>query len=190
MQNGYFKWLCLTFAVVCSLAALWMLNDVRVKVSNRTEKLPELIENSRKTTATLKELSQDIKDLRELAGAATGTRDASLVRYASEVLNLIEKEGKGSVIYAGQRDGASGKILGLAKRLTGSDDTKTPAEEWARGARKEALYLVFVCNSKKEILERLCRSTLSEPLIIETADGKSQTLHEWLTAHEALNQSP
>lgn len=188
-NNNVFRWVCFGFAAVCTVAALWMLNDVRTKVNTRTEKLPELIENSRQATATLKELSQDIKDLRTLAGAATGNRDASFVRYATDVLTLIESEGKDCKILHGKSENTTGKVLNGVKKLVKGEDTPVPVEEWLRSARKEAVYRVFMAKSKQQLLHDLCTTTLGEPFLIENKEGQVQPLEEWVKErHEPSRQ--
>ncbi|HEX3149641.1 MAG TPA: hypothetical protein VHR66_16315, partial [Gemmataceae bacterium] len=173
-----FKWICLGVAVVFLGFIGWVAYDIRndihrsaetvqksgqavnehlpaiVQKSHEvsavvTENLPTIVEKTRTTTDTLAELSEDVKQLKELAGLTGGTRDQNLVAYAESVLNLIDQ---------------SGGTIGLKKTLGGSGlKNQVPAKEWVVGARKEAVFLTLVVKSSAASHDdfRIDRSQLS-----------------------------
>ena len=168
-----YKHICLGFACVVVLVFGWMLNDFRrdLKQSARTlnEKLPVILENTKSSTETLKDLSKDIRALRDLAGVSNETRDRSLVTYADELLDLVE---------------ASGAEIGLKKKLIGSGLKEVvPADEWTTGARKEALWLSFRAKSKRELLERMTKNRFGSDWYIVVGDESPQKLADWLREH-------
>jgi hypothetical protein len=65
-----------------------------------------------------------------------------------------------------------------------------PVEEWAAGARKEAILLVFVEKKKADILKRLCQTAvLHSDFYIQLPDQAPQRLEDWLKANHAESKS-
>src|SRR4051812_11201434 len=140
-----FKWICLGVAMFFLVLLSWMVNDLRlqarhsgevVKETGRTinQHLPDIVEKTRTTAETLAELSEDLRQLKELAGVAHTVRDKNLVSYATSLLDTVE---------------ASGGQIGVKKMLGGSGlKNLVPAKEWVVSARKEALVLAVLVRSK------------------------------------------
>jgi hypothetical protein len=201
-----FKWICLGVAVVFLAFIGWAAYDIRcdirrsaetVQASSRTvtehlpaiveqsqqvsavvtENLPTIVEKTRTTTDTLAELSEDVKQLKELAGLTGGTRDQNLVAYADSVLNLIDQ---------------SGGSIGLKKTLGGSGlKNVVPAMEWVVGARKEAVFLTLVVRSKKEFVTRLAKNKFGFSWYIQIGNREPITLMDWLKEnHPATKELP
>src|SRR5262245_59165225 len=156
-----FKWCCLAVAIVFLAVVVWILNDVRLEVRRSSEivrssgqtvnehlpamvdktkkatdtvaeHLPEMVEKARTTTETLADLAADIRQLKQLAGISSATRDKNLVAYADSVLDLLE---------------ASGGVIGLKKQLGGKGLKNTvPAAEWAAATRKEAVVQIALAG--------------------------------------------
>jgi hypothetical protein len=198
-----FKWVCLTVVVIFLAAAGWMINDVRLEVRRSTqvlqttgqtvneqlpavvekvqisadvisEKLPEIVERIGKSTETLAELSEDIRQLKELAGVSNAARDKTLVAYADSVLDTI--------------DSANGTI-GLKKTFGSGLKNSVPAKEWVVGARKEALYLTVVARSKKELVTRLAENKFGSSWYIQIGGKDPVALFDWLKAnHPATSE--
>jgi hypothetical protein len=198
-----FKWLCLAVAVIFLVVLGWMVNDIRLQVrqssqmvqdTGRTvnehlpiiveksrastdlvaEHLPTIVEKTCATTETLAELTEDIRQLKELLGVAHTARDQNLVAYADSVLKSIE---------------ASGGTMGLKKSLGGSGlKHPVPAREWAVGARKEAVYLTVVAKSKKELVTRLANNWLGSPWYIQVEGKDPVKLLDWLKLHHAATE--
>jgi hypothetical protein len=185
-----FKWSCFALAVVALLGFAWMLNDVRMEIKRTNqqvnERLPEIIARVDQTTATVNqhlprivnraettaetfaEISEDLKQLKELAGLVNSPRDKNLVSYATSILQLIE---------------AQDAVIGTRK-LTGKGlSSPVPAREWAAGARKESLFLTAVVRSRGEYLNRLCTSLLRRTWYIQFDDQDPVPLKEWLKAN-------
>jgi hypothetical protein len=193
-----FKWICLAVAVVFLAVLAWLVNDLRLEIrrssqivqtagqtineqlptivdkTRRTtdtlaEQLPEIVDKTRATTETLAELAEDIRQLKELAGVSTQARDKSLVAYANSVLDSIE---------------ASGGTIGLKKGF-GAKGLKNPvpAREWVVGARKEAVLLTILANSKAEFTTRLTRNKFHSPWYIQIGDQEPVPLLDWLKTH-------
>jgi hypothetical protein len=198
-----FKWACLAVACVFLGLLAWLANDLRLEVHQSAqivrdtgatineslpaivdktrkstdtlaEHLPEIVEKTRTTTETLAELAEDIRQLKELAGVSTPARDKNLIAYATSVLDFID---------------ASGGTIGLKKTLGSGLKSPVPAREWAVGARKEALLLTVLSNSKKEFLTRLTRNKFRFPWYIQFGEKEPVTLLDWLkTNHPATKE--
>src|SRR5688500_5378531 len=153
------KWIYLGLAVAFCAALLLMLNDLRLQVRRGAEtvnsQLPEILDKTRKTADTMAVLSDDIRQLRDLAGAPDGVRDATLAAYADDLLDAVE---------------ASGATIGLKPKLIGTELKETlPAREWVADARKEALWLTFRASSREEFLDRLCKNKFGSDWYIQPA---------------------
>jgi hypothetical protein len=175
------KWFYPLLAVLIAAAALLMLNDLRVQARRSTEtinaKLPEILDKTRRTADTLAVLSDDIKKLRTLAGAAdTVGRDPALVDYATAVLDKIATV-----------DG----VVGLMPKLIGSDlkDTQ-PAKEWVVDARKEAVLLVFRATSRDELLDRLTQNKFGSDWYLQPKGEKPVPLKEWVKQNVPTPDAP
>lgn len=148
----------------------WMLNDLRLELKRSAQTvnrdLPVILNNTRRSTETLAEVSRDIKDLRNLAGVENAPRDETLVTYADSVLDLVES----------QREAVVGKEKLIGKAL----DDPLPAAEWVAGARKEAVWLTFRAKSKRELLDRLTESTFGSPWKIQIGKAEPVPLRDWL----------
>jgi hypothetical protein len=193
-----FKWVALALGALFLAVLAWMVNDARLEIrrsvqlledTTRTvnehlpaildktrktsdlaaEHLPEIMAKARKTADTLAELAEDIRQLKELAGATSTVRDQNLVAYADGVLKAVE---------------SSGGTIGLKKTLGGRGlKNPLPAREWASGARKEALFLTVVARSKKELVTRLGKNFLGAHWYIQVGDAEPVTLLDWLAAN-------
>lgn len=198
-----FKWCCLAVAVVFLVLVSWMLNDMRLEVRrssqivhtsgqtvnehlpaivDRTkqatetvvENLPEMVEKARTTTETLAELSADIRQLKELAGISSATRDKNLVAYADSVLDHLE---------------ASGGVIGLKKQLGGKGlKNMTPASEWVTATRKEAVVQIALAGSKQDLLKRLANNKFGSPWYIQWEGKEPVTVLDWLKANHAATR--
>ncbi|MCA9116394.1 MAG: hypothetical protein KDA79_15015 [Planctomycetaceae bacterium] len=151
----------------------WMLNDLRLALRESTamlqDSLPQILENTRQSTETLASLSDDLKQLRDLAGSSTVPRDRSLVRFADGILDRVEQ---------------SGGQIGVNKLIGSGLKNVVPAAEWVTGARKEALWLTFRARSRRELLDRLCHSGFGSPWQIQFDEDKPQPLEDWLAAQD------
>lgn len=171
-----FRWLCLALATIATVAVVWLVNDVRRELRRVTEtvntQLPEILEKTRRSTETLAELSADIKQLRDLAGA-TAPRDQSLVVYADRVLDAIA---------------ASGGVIGTEKLIGKALKDPEPAGQWVVGARREALLLTLRAKSRQQLLDGLCKTKFGGIWYIQIADGQTQSLMDWTRANVADTQ--
>ncbi len=164
-----FKWVALGAAVVAVVILGWMVNDLRVQAKRATvtvnEKLPEILEKTQKSAETLAVLSDDIRQLRDLAGASD-VRDRSLAGYADSILDAVESSG-----------GAIG-----TKGLLGGDKLKDPqaAAEWAAVARKEAVWLTFRAKSRGDLLARLTQTKFGSEWQIQVGAEPPATLRDWI----------
>jgi hypothetical protein len=155
--------------VVALVLVVILLFDLRTefKRTGRTvnQHLPEILAKTQTSTDTLAKLSEDIRQLRDLAGA-TGPRDATLARYADDLLDRVES--------------ATDARIGVEAIIgKGLKDTQ-PAEEWTVEARKEALYLTFAAKSREELLERLTKNKFGRDWLIQEGQSGPVRLREWL----------
>ncbi len=169
-----FAWACLALAVLTIGITGWMVNDLRVAVKSNIQRLdehlPEILANTKRSSETLAVLSDDIKQLRDLAGVSNGTRDRSLVVFADSLLDELQ-ESKGKV-------GLKPKLFGKALK-----DTEL-ASDWVVQARKEALWLSFRSKSKTELIERLCKNKFGSDWYTQEGEGDPELLMDWFRAKE------
>ena len=166
------QWVYHALAIVALVVLIFLLNDLR-RAFHRTgdtvnEHLPEILEKTRTSTETLARLSEDIRQLRDLAGA-TGPRDATLAKYADELLDRVEA--------------AADARIGVEAIIGSSLKDARPAKEWTAEARKEAVYLAFAAASREELLTRLTQTKFGRDwLIQESPSAAPVKLSDWLKA--------
>jgi hypothetical protein len=168
-----FKWACLAVAVLFCAFLGWIAYDIRSQLTRSgqtvNEHLPAIVEKTHKTTETLAELSEDVRQLKELAGMTSSARDQNLVSYANSALAQIE---------------SSGGVIGLKKALGGKGlKDQLPAKEWGVGARKEAVLLTALAKSKKELATRLAKNKFGSDWMIQIGDQEPVPLLNWLREH-------
>lgn len=165
-----FKWSCFGLAVIAAGALGWMVNDLRTEIKQATvtvnTQLPEILDKTRQTAETVAVLAEDVRQVRDLSGAANIARDKTLVAYADRVLDMVE---------------ASGGSIGLKKKLLGSGlKDLTPANQWVVAARKESLWLVLRANSRDQLLERLCKNKFGSAWYIQLPGVEPVPLRDWV----------
>src|SRR5687767_2087719 len=140
-------WVYHALAILALVVLIFLLNDLRREFHRTGETvnrhLPEILEKTRTSTETLARLSEDIRQLRDLSGA-TGARDATLAKYADELLDAIEA--------------APDARIGVEAIIGSSLKDARPAKEWTADARKEAVYLAFAATTRQELLDRLTKN--------------------------------
>ena len=167
-------------ALLVALLFAWLINDVRLQLRHTSatinEKLPSILEKTERSATALAELSADVSQLRDLAGA-TGPRDATLAAYADSILDRLE---------------ASDLQIGTRAKLSGKLEDPQPAKEWTAAARKEALWLTFRAKSKPELLKRLTETKFGSEWHVQPTSGdmKLVPLREWVEAQPDLRGSP
>ncbi|MBL4847433.1 MAG: hypothetical protein JKY65_18095 [Planctomycetes bacterium] len=171
-SHRLFPWACLTVAALALGYLCWAVEDLRQEAKTSSQAvnahLPQILEKVEGASATLKEVADDLKKLRDLAGAS-GPRDKSLAVFADRLLDLLE---------------AAPVKLGLEKMIGKELKNLLPAAAWVRDARKEALWLTFRAKSKAELFERLCKNKFGSDWIVELAEGK-QSLANWFAERDA-----
>ena len=168
----------LAYGIALPLALLfaWLVNDLRVQLRRTSatvnEKLPSILEKTERSATALAELSEDVRQLRDLAGA-TGPRDATLAAYADAILDRLE---------------TSGLTIGTRGMISGRLDDPQPAAEWVAAARKEALWLTFRAKSRGELLDRLTQTKFGTAWHAQPPgpDAKPQPLRSWIEGHPEL----
>lgn len=175
MEHRIYRWSCLGLAVIAVAAVLWMLNDARLAMRNTADtvnrSLPPILKNVRRSSEVVAALAKDIQALRDLAGVSGKTRDKSLVAYADSILDLVSSQ-------RGQ--------IGLTKKVFGSGlKGLRPVSEWVQAARKEALWLTFAANSKRELLKRLCKNKWGSSWMLVLEGQQPIPLSEWLRRHHS-----
>ena len=175
-RHGGLRTLGYAVALVVALLFAWLINDVRLQLRHTSatinEKLPSILEKTERSATALAELSEDVRQLRDLAGA-TGPRDATLAAYADSILDRVE---------------ASDLLIGTRSKLSGKLDDPQPAKEWSAAARKEALWLTFRAKSKPELLKRLTETKFGSQWHVQRSggDGSVTPLREWIEAQPDL----
>jgi hypothetical protein len=195
-----FKWSCFAVAVVFLAGVGWMVNDIRLEVrrtgeltrstaatinqhlptimekSKQTteivvEQLPELVGDIKTTARVLALLAEDISQVRQfVVGDGGSKRDENLLAYGQGVLKKI---------------GASGGMIGQKNPLPSKKLIRSSsAEEWARSARWEVLYLAARGKDKKEIVTALSTTLFGKAnWYIQLRGEKMVPLLDWLKAN-------
>lgn len=153
MEARVFKWVCLGLAAIATGVVIYLLDDARreLKRTNQLvhDHMPAILENAKVASDTVARLAKDIESMRDLAGlSAAASGDRSLATYADSVLDFLEQQPGG---------------IGLEKLIGHEMKGVIPAADWARDARKEALWLTFRARTRAELLERLGKNKLGSP---------------------------
>ena len=163
-------WAYHALAIVALVVLIFLLNDLRSEFRRTgqtvNQHLPEILEKTRTSTETLAQLSADIRQLRDLAGA-TDARDATLAKYADELLDRIE---------------SADAQIGVEAIIGSGLKEARPAKEWTADARKEGLYLALTASSRQELLERLTKTKFGRDWLIQEGKASPVKLSDWLSA--------
>jgi hypothetical protein len=126
------------------------------------DKMPAILDNTKKATDSLVSLTNDVNVLRNLvapSGPSNGDDGTvSLAKFANSVLDTI-----------GTSD----------LTITSFLHTK-PAKQWAEDERKEALVAAFTVKNKKEMLDKICSTIYGGAWQATAKDGTKMSLLEWL----------
>lgn len=127
------------------------------------EKLPPILDNSKKATDALVRMTDDVNTLRNLISPSEPGKEGDnaavfLAKYAGTVLDRIEKH---DVII-------SSKLV------------SKPAKQWVADERKECLVLAFRVNSKKEMVEKICCTVFGNPWQVTTKSGEKMVMLDWV----------
>ncbi len=174
-----FRWVCLSLATIAAAGLLWMVNDVRTELKRSTqtvnENLPLIFARTQRTTETLVALSEDLKQIRNLTGAADVVRDKRMTAFADHVLDAI-------------RD--SGGEIGLKPKLIGTNlKDVQPVGDWVNGARKEALWLLVRAKTKAEFVEKLSKNIYGSDWYIRVGEKEAVKLADWIADQKGLDVS-
>ncbi len=186
-----------SIAVLLLAFGVGIVFDLSRNVKNKMEGIPQIVENSKKTTDMAAEFAEDAKDLRGLLGINPELRDKSVLRYARGLMDTIEKEGKGAVLITeiapattlkGKAfNAAAGKLLGAE-----NSTTETPMEKWIPRARKDALTFVLLYGTKEDVLHELCVHRIGGPFgfaagsrSIKFPNKPAVPLEQWIRTNHA-----
>ena len=189
-----FKWVCLLAAIGVSGVGLWMLADLKrdaqaaiqkadtlmereakPALTNVNEKLPQFLAEMQKVSATLGELSEDVRLIKSVVGintdaASRGVR--SLVEYANDLQRFLDAE-------AGDRNAVI-----LVENVVGSGLTeKDTLQEFLVGLSKEMTVILAAAKSKQEVLYRSTYSGIRrKPFYIRFPGSEPEPLEAWIRA--------
>ena len=197
-QTGpsFFGWVCFGTAVIFGASIIWIIADLKQKVTASLEtaqtavteanqavatvnaNLPEIVTEVKKGTETLSGLAEDVELIKSVAGMHSDQADRgfrSLATYADEIQKVIAEHAadKNAVI--------------LIEKVFGSDLRKVEAvEEFLVGLNKEMIVLILpVAKSKQEILYRACHSAppRRKPFYIQFPEAEPLTLEAFIRQH-------
>jgi hypothetical protein len=187
-----FKWVCLLAAIGVSAVGLWMLADLKrdaqaaiqkadtlmereakPALTNVNEKLPQFLAEMQKVSATLGELSEDVRLIKSVVGintAAASRSVRSLVEYANDLQRFLDAE-------AGDRNAVI-----LVENVVGSGLTeKDTLEEFLVGLSKEMTVILAAAKSKQEVLYRSTYSGIRrKPFYIRFPGSEPEPLEAWI----------
>jgi hypothetical protein len=190
-----FKWVCLLTAIVVSAIGLLLLADLKrdaaaaiekadqlmereakPALTNVNEHLPQFLAEMKKVSATLGELSEDVRLIKSIAGvnpdaASRGVR--SLLEYANDLQQFLEAEA------------ANRNAVILIESVVGSDLThKDTVEEFLVGLSKEMTLILAAAKSKQEVLYRATYSGIRrKPFYIKFPDSEPEPLQAWIRSN-------
>jgi uncharacterized phage infection (PIP) family protein YhgE len=203
-----FKWICLAVTTLGLVAFLWMVNDVRLRITGLADRvdaklppleekaeridgklttlladsnqavstinarLPRIMDKTEQSVDNLAQLSEDLKQSKELLGSINSIRqNKDLATYAVSLLSLIQ----------GQRQAT----IGSKKQETDKEmKPVAKAQDWAKSAGRDANFLSLIAKSKGEVLDRLTKSASGAPLYIQMAEKAAPVLLQtWLKAN-------
>ena len=178
MEARVFKWVCLGLAAAAAGVLIFLVDDARRELKRTNAivhaHLPEILANARVASETMARLSKDIESMRDLAGLSAPP-DRALATYADGVLDFLERQ-----------PGAIGLEKVLGKQLK----DLVPAADWARDARKEALWLTFRASTRAELLERLGKTKLGSPWYYVPPGGAPVPLIDFVRQHHPDSAKP
>ncbi len=174
-MNNWWRAAWFGLAATVGAFACWTLHDLKTDVKHTTagvretnavlkEKLPPILENSKRGSEALVKVTEDIAAIRNLISPLVGDGGGKggpvvLAQFADKVLYHIQSQ----------------DVMVHSK---GSGPKK--AAEWVKGERKEALYLAFSVSSKRELLDKMCHTAFGNPWLV-SADGKGgEPMRAWL----------
>ncbi len=178
-MNGAFRWICLGVGTFTALVLIWAALSIRSHFA-------EIAENSKKGTATLVQVADDLRDLRDLAGISSNGSNSSFSRYARHVIELVAREKGAHLIPA--EGGRISQALNLAKEVISGKEDPLGVDKWAVRARRHALLLVFTCESRKEILDGLCQTSVGQQWLIRVPGQEPMPLIDWVKQHDPESQ--
>jgi hypothetical protein len=200
-----FKWICLAVATLGLAAFLWMVNDVRLRITGLADRvdaklpaieekaervdgklttlladshqavstinarLPRIMDKTEQGVDNLAQLSEDLKQSKELLGSVNSIgQNKDLARYAVSLLKVVREQRQATV---GSKEKDSDKELKSAAK----------AEDWAKSAGRDANFLSLIAQSKGEVLDRLTKTASGAPLYIQLAEKAAPVLLQaWL----------
>jgi hypothetical protein len=192
-----FKWICLLAAIAVSTIGLALLADLKrdaqaaiqkadalmereakPALTNVNEHLPQFLTEMQKVSATLGELSEDVRLIKSVVGintdaASRGVR--SLLEYANDLQRFLDAE-------AGDRDAVI-----LVENVVGSGlAEKDTVEEFLVGLSKEMTVILAAAKSKQEVLYRSTRSGIRrKPFYIQFPGSEPEPLETWIRSRHA-----
>jgi hypothetical protein len=194
-----FKWVCLLAAIAVSAVGLWMVADLKrdaqaaiqkadalmereakPALTNVNEHLPQFLAEMQKVSATLGELSEDVRLIKSVVGintdaASRGVR--SLMEYANDLQQFLDAE-------AGDRSAVI-----LVENVVGSGlAEKDTLEEFLVGLSKEMTVILAAAKSKQEVLYRSTYSGIRrKPFYIQFPNSEPEPLEAWIRARHAAS---
>jgi hypothetical protein len=194
-----FKWVCLLSAIGISVIGLWMLADLKRDAQAAIQKvdalvgqeakpaldtvnehLPQFLAEMQKVSATLGELSEDVRLIKSVVGintdgASRGVR--SLMEYANDLQRFLDAEARDR------------NAVILVESVIGSGLTKKDTlEEFLVGLSKEMTIILAAAKSKQEVLYRSTTSGIRrKPFYIQFPDSEPEPLEAWIRARHAAS---
>ncbi|MGY8768013.1 MAG: hypothetical protein ACKVH8_06195 [Pirellulales bacterium] len=194
-SSNSFRWICFGTAVIFGMVLLVLIWDLKqnvnaslnqaqqtiseaneaIKVVN--QKLPEIVDEVKKGTATLSSVAEDVELIKSVAGIQSGQDRGvrSLAIYADEVQQtLIDQT-------------ADMEATILIEEIFGSDLKEVESiDEFLVGLNREMVAVILpLAKSKQEVLYRICRSSppRRKPFFIQLGDAEPVSLEEFLKKH-------
>ncbi len=158
-----FKWVCLSCALLGSVLALWMINDIRMRSHESMANLETITEN-------LAEVVIDVNALKNLSGLSS-TKGEGRLTYATSILSFLTEE-----LGARNIEVDSAGIVGKRKSL----------EDWLAGAGLESMGLVLgKAKSRKDVFWGLCQTFPgnNDFLLFFPGEEEGVKLADWLREH-------
>jgi hypothetical protein len=133
-------------------------------------RLPPLLARADTAAGNLSELSENLKQCRDLMAILHESRqNKDLLAYGSGILDLV-----------GQQKASVGVLPPTPPSPAPRLERSVPAKAWAGHARKDVQFLSLIAKNKGEVLHGLARTMSASPWYIQLGEQAPRLLASWI----------
>jgi hypothetical protein len=200
------KWLYFALAVVVSGFVCFTLYDLKqdlkattaeIRESNALvkEKLPAILDNTKKGTDSLVKLTGEARESNALVKEKLPAILDNIEKSTNSVVKLTSDVGAlRELIVPSHPSAGTETPITLAKfadsviaiieksdtTISSKGSLAKKASDWAAGERKEAFFLAFRVTTKRQMVDKICTTIFGNPWMVQTKGGQKMTMLDWL----------